>query len=295
MTTTRSLQPVLTTTVVFGIAALMLAAPISVSAQSDQPATALPACDDKDVRDRARSGRRRAGGSNRDCEYRETVVNEETGEVLRETPVARERTVLPRRYSPIPRPTAEQYVEAVPIPDRWRIVDSLGYEDNWFNPYDQNTIKGDKPIHDDWFFNVAVISDTVVEVREVPTPVGVQTTNSPGSLDVLGGLDQTLINQNLAVELVYYQGDTVFRPPDWEFRFTPVFNYNYTKLDETLGTNADPSIDRTREDNHVGIQAAFVDKHLRDVSERYDFDSVRVGIQPFSSDFRGFLFQDAPF
>jgi len=295
MKPSHTLKFCITPAAVFGLTLLVLAAPMASYAQTEQADTALPACDDKDVRNRARSGRRRAGGSNRDCEYRETVVNEETGEVLRETPVARERTVLPRRYSPIPRPTAEQYVEAVPIPDRWRIVDSLGYEDNWFNPYDQNTIKGDKPIHDDWFFNVAVISDTVVEVREVPTPVGVQTTNSPGSLDVLGGLDQTLINQNLAVELVYYQGDTVFRPPDWEFRFTPVFNYNYTKLDETLGTNADPSEGRTREDNHVGIQAAFVDKHLRDVSEHYDFDSVRVGIQPFSSDFRGFLFQDSPF
>lgn len=295
MTTPHSVTLSITPTICFVLTLLILAAPMSASAQSEQVDTALPACDDKDVRDRARSGRRRAGGSNRDCEYRETVVDEETGEVLRETPVVRERTVLPRRYSPIPRPTAEQYVEAVPMPDRWRIVDSLGYEDNWWNPYDQNTIKGDKPIHDDWFFNVSAISDTVVELREVPTPVGVQTTNSPGSLDVLGGLDQTLINQNLAVELVYYQGDTVFRPPDWEFRFTPVFNYNYTKLDETLGTNADPSVDRTREDNHIGIQAAFVDKHLRDVSERYDFDSVRVGIQPFSSDFRGFLFQDSPF
>jgi hypothetical protein len=28
------------------------------------------------------------------------------------------------------------------------------------------------------------------------------------------------------------------------------------------------------------------------VSDRFDFDSVRAGIQPFSSDFRGFLFQD---
>jgi hypothetical protein len=35
--------------------------------------------------------------------------------------------------------------------------------------------------------------------------------------------------------------------------------------------------------------------HLRNVSARYDFDSVRVGIQPFTSDFRGFLFQDVPF
>ncbi|MFN2259004.1 MAG: hypothetical protein ABR601_04115, partial [Parasphingopyxis sp.] len=47
-----------------------------------------------------------------------------------------------------------------------------------------------------------------------------------------------------------------------------------------------------RTDYHLGIQAAFVDKHLRNVSDRYDFDSLRIGIQPFSSDFRGFLFQD---
>jgi hypothetical protein len=42
----------------------------------------------------------------------------------------------------------------------------------------------------------------------------------------------------------------------------------------------------------VGVQEAFIDYHIRNVSSRYDFDSIRVGIQPFSSDFRGFLFQD---
>ena len=31
---------------------------------------------------------------------------------------------------------------------------------------------------------------------------------------------------------------------------------------------------------------------LRTVNEKFDFDSMRVGIQPFSTDFRGFLFQD---
>ena len=49
---------------------------------------------------------------------------------------------------------------------------------------------------------------------------------------------------------------------------------------------------QTRNDHFVGIQEAFVDNHLRNVSERYDFDSIRIGIQPFSTDFRGFLFQD---
>lgn len=289
-------MPALTGFSALGLALLLGAATTPGVAWAQEPEPDLVYCDDLDPRDRGRSTRRRAGGSNRDCTYREVTVDEETGEVLRETPVAAApRTVMPRRYSSIPRPTAEQYVELVPIPDRWRIVDSLGYEDRWWDPYNQNTIKGDKPIHGDWFFNVTAISDSVLELREVPTPVGNQSTGDPGSLDVLGDIEQHLFNQNLAVELVYYQGDTVFRPPDWEFRFTPVFNYNYTELDEILGVNADPGDGRTRHDSHVGIQAAFIDKHLRDVSDRYDFDSVRVGIQPFSSDFRGFLFQDAPF
>ena len=205
------------------------------------------------------------------------------------------REYVARRFSPVPRPSAEQFVAAVPIPDRWRIVDALGYEDNWWDPYNQNTIKGDKPIHDDWFFNITAISDTVYEFRDVPTPVGGQTTDAAGSLDVLGNVQQGFWNQNTAIEFVYYKGDTVFRPPDWEYRFIPVFNYNAVRLGETLGTNANPEVGRLREDNHVGIQTLFVDRHLRNVSDRYDFDSVRVGIQPFSSDFRGFLFQDVPF
>ncbi len=294
---TRTLLPQIAVSL---LPAVTLAAAVSLSlaaapTRAQAGDEALVSCDDTDARDRGRSTRRRAGGSNRDCEYRETVVDETTGEVLRERPVVEQRSVLPRSYSSIPRPTAEQYVELIPIPDRWRIVNTLGYPDNWWDPYNQNTIKGDRPIHDDWFFNVTAISDSVVELREVPTPVGVQSTEDPGELDVLGRTEQALFNQNLAVELVYYKGDTVFKPPDWEYRFTPVFNYNYTELEEVTGVNADPNDGITRDDNHVGIQAAFVDKHLRNVSDRYDFDSLRVGIQPFSSDFRGFLFQDAPF
>lgn len=178
--------------------------------------------------------------------------------------------------------------------DRWRIVEhpSLGYKDNRLDPYNRNTLKADVPIHDDWFFNLGIISDTVYELRDVPTPVGNSTTESAGSLDVFGGPEQSLLNQNLLVEFVYYKGDTTFKPPDYEYRLITVFNHNYTELDEVLGVNVDPNEGKTRTDNHVGIQAAFVDIHLRNVSDRYDFDSVRFGIQPFSSDFRGFLFQD---
>jgi hypothetical protein len=195
----------------------------------------------------------------------------------------------------IPRPSLDDYSPAQALPDRWRIVDSLGYQNRWYDPYNRNTLKGDAPIHDDWFFSLTAVSDTVYENRDVPTPVGLQSTGSGGDLDLLGGTRQTQLVENLALELVYYKGDTVFRPPDYEFRFTPVFNYNETHLEEILGVDVDPGEGEDRYKTFAGLQAAFVDVHLRNVSERYDFDSVRVGIQPFNADFRGFLFQENQF
>ena len=54
-----------------------------------------------------------------------------------------------------------------------------------------------------------------------------------------------------------------------------------------------PSQHTHRTDHFLGVQEAFIDYHLRNVSARYDFDSVRIGIQPFQADFRGFLFNDS--
>ena len=51
---------------------------------------------------------------------------------------------------------------------------------------------------------------------------------------------------------------------------------------------------RKDSDGFVGLQEFFIEKHLRTVSDRFDFDAVRVGIQPFTTDFRGFLFRPFP-
>jgi hypothetical protein len=216
-------------------------------------------------------------------------VPNDTGRAPRRQVVTRE---LPTSVSPFPRPDIASYVEAVPMPDRWRIVEALGYQERWYDPYNRNVLKADRPLFGKWFFNLSVIADSVFEAREVPQTVGSISTQQPGGNDIFGANDQWVANQSLATELVFYQGNTVFQPPDWEFRLTPVFNYNYVDLDTMQGVNADPRDGTTREDFHVGLQAAFVDKHLRNVSDQYDFDSLRIGIQPFSSDFRGFLFQD---
>ncbi len=184
----------------------------------------------------------------------------------------------------------------LPVPDRWRIVNSLGLIDQrWWDPYDQNTYKADKPIHDDWFLNVDFTSDTVVEPRQFPVPVSPQGTARSNELDLVGNGEQMVYAQTFIAGLVYYKGNTVFKPPDWEYRLTLAGQYNHVESEQARLLRADPDRGTDRSDQHLGVQELFVDKHLRDVSPRYDFDSVRFGIQPFNADFRGFLFQDEPF
>ena len=186
--------------------------------------------------------------------------------------------------------------ELAAVPDRWRIVSALGYPENKWDPYNgNNVLKGDRPLFgDDWFFSLAVISDSTFEARSIPTPVAAATPPSGGAIDLPGEPAQDAFTQNLIVETVLYKGDTVFRPPDWEFRFLPVFNLTSVNVKEAGVLNVDTTASTRRTDSFVGIQALFVDKHLRNTSDRYDFDSIRVGIQPITADFRGFLFQDSP-
>jgi hypothetical protein len=182
----------------------------------------------------------------------------------------------------------------IAVPDRWRLLETLGIlPERWYDPYAQNTLKGDKPVWGkDGFVNLLFVSDTVYEPRRLPTPVGPQSTSGPGSTDIFGAGEQTVLSQTLLFSFVYLKGNTTFKPPDFEFHLTPAYNLNYVQTEEERLLQIDPRGGDGRGDQHLGLQELFVDYHLRNVSDRYDFDSVRFGIQPFSSDFRGFLFQD---
>ena len=39
--------------------------------------------------------------------------------------------------------------ETIPLPDRWRIMQVLGFKFPWYDPYNQNILKGDLPVGDD--------------------------------------------------------------------------------------------------------------------------------------------------
>ncbi|MET0240692.1 MAG: hypothetical protein ABW184_12430, partial [Sphingobium sp.] len=193
-------------------------------------------------------------------------------------------------------------------------------KERWFDPYHQNTYKGDRPLcipteeeqaerkahgrprcatpkllglkHEDWFLAVSAVSDTVVEPRSFPIPGGDQTTERPGQLDVFGRDYSIVGSQTFIVGASLFKGSTAFKPPEIEYRVALAFNVNYVNVPERRVLNVEPSKASQRTDHFLGVQEVFIDYHIRNVSDRYDFDSIRVGIQPFQSDFRGFLFND---
>jgi hypothetical protein len=145
----------------------------------------------------------------------------------------------------------------------------------------------------DWFFIVNAISDTVVEPRTFPIPVGVQTTQRPGSLDVFGRDFSYVLSQTFIAGVALLKGSTAYAPPSVEYRLTLAYNVNHVDVPERRVLHVEPTFPTHRTDHFLGVQEAFVDYHLHHYdTSRYDFISIRAGIQPFQADFRGFLFND---
>ncbi|MGZ8282242.1 MAG: hypothetical protein ACXWUN_04725 [Allosphingosinicella sp.] len=236
-------------------------------------------------------------------------------DIEREHPDAVEQDNPGAIRSPPPEAFPSEYI---PIPDRWRLIQSLGVvTERWWDPYNQNTLKGDRPMcvpaneseqhqntlgcrafrflgleSDDWFFVASAVSDTVFEPRSFPIPVGVQTTQRPGSNDVFGRNNSIAAVQTFIFGVALIKGSTAYKPPDVEWRVTLAAQANYVDVPERRILDVRPSVGSNRFDEALGVQEAFIDYHLLHTSYRYDFYSLRLGIQTFNLDFRGFLFQD---
>jgi hypothetical protein len=190
-----------------------------------------------------------------------------------------------------------------PEPDRWDTAmpewrryqeqhDAPYVKSHWYDPFNRNRLKGDYPIFGQrWFFNFTGTSETAADGRRVPLPSGVDT-ERPDSSDFFGRGEQALLTQNLRFSFDLFRGDTSFRPVDFRVRFTPEINLNFLQTRERGIVNVDPREGVNRFDTHIGLQEAFVEAKIRDLSPNYDFVSVRAGIQQFTSDFRGFLFSE---
>jgi hypothetical protein len=209
------------------------------------------------------------------------------------------------------KPTTED-AEFMVIRDRWRIGipdDPRFKKGDIKNPYRQNVLKGDYPIiGDKIFMNLSVASESDFTMRRIPVPQDVSS-QRPGSFEFFGRGRQELFNQNVIVSMDLFKGDASFKPVDWRFKATGVFNYNLLNARENGIVNIDVRRGARRNDGFNSIEEVFFEYRLGDTtkilpflrgkasqggrSPEFDTTSVRVGIQPFTSDFRGFIFSDS--
>jgi len=216
-----------------------------------------------------------------------------------DTPYGRvRRPRTPSTGEAVPLPPGEKVF--MPIPDRWNLPmpdwDRYGaggdypyVTGRWWDPYNTNVLKGDRPIIGDrTFLTFLGVSDTLLEGRNLPTPSGVST-NRPGSEAFFGRGGQYFPVTVVRTSIDLFRGDTAYRPVDWRLRVQPAFSLNFINTAEYGAVNFDVRRRSNRLSSHIGLQEAFGEVKLADLSSHYDFVSVRAGIQEFSSDFRGFV------
>jgi hypothetical protein len=198
------------------------------------------------------------------------------------------------------------------IKDRWRIgipEDPRFRKGNILNPYRQNVLKGDYPIiGNHTFLNITLASESTFNMRRLPVPQDVSSVR-PGSFEFFGRGRQEFFNQNFIFSFDLFRGDASFKPVDWRFKITGIANINFLRARENGIVNVDVREGRSRLDGFNAIEEMFFEWRLGDTplllpflrgkgsdggrSPFFDTTSMRVGIQPFTSDFRGFIFSDS--
>ena len=163
----------------------------------------------------------------------------------------------------------------------------------WYDPYNQNRLKGDYPVFGDKIFLILSASDVSgVEQRRTPTPSNVNSAR-PGSAEFFGKPEVLAAGHTLQFSVELFHGDTTFRPRTWAIKLSPTFSLpNYTRAREVGVVDIDVRRGTARADTHFSFEEAFAEVKLADVNANFDFVSVRAGVQPFVSDFRGFLYTD---
>jgi hypothetical protein len=203
---------------------------------------------------------------------------------------------------------AQQQSDRREVRDRWRIgfpeYDRYGdkgargrdipfKKGRWYDPYNQSWLKGDYPIIGNKVFMIlSAVSSTTAELSRTPKPSDVSSAR-PGSAEFLGEPEQLAVNQLFQFTFEMFHGDSTFRPRDWAIKISPTLSLpNYLNARETGVVNIDVRHGTNRTDTHVSLEEAFAEMKLFDVNDNFDFVSARLGIQPFVSDFRGFIFSD---
>lgn len=197
----------------------------------------------------------------------------------------------------------------IPVDDRWRLGlqdsdrygkahpindDYPGIKGAWWDPYNQNVLKGDYPIiGQHTFFKLTAKSLNLFEGRQLPTPTTpFEATRNPGTTAFFGDPDSFLFLSYNSIAVDLFHGNASFKPNDWRVRMNVIYNMNNLTADELGVVNPDVRKGASRFRQDFALEEWFFEKKLTDLSPYYDFASVRLGSQFFVSDFRGFIFSD---
>ncbi|MEP6707625.1 MAG: carboxypeptidase regulatory-like domain-containing protein [Pyrinomonadaceae bacterium] len=203
---------------------------------------------------------------------------------------------------------AQQTAGRRALQDRWRIgfpeYDRYGdrgargrdipfKKGRWYDPYNQSVLKGDYPIIGNKTFMVlSGVSTSTLELRRTPTPSDVSS-DQPLSAEFFGQPEALAASETLQFTFELFHGDTTYKPRDWAIKISPTLSLpNYLNARENGVVNIDVRRGTNRTDTQFSFEEAFGEVKLADLSANYDFISLRAGIQPFVSDFRGFIYSD---
>lgn len=197
---------------------------------------------------------------------------------------------------------SEHPPHASPRPDRWKIPFepwrryTTGQAETPYatqgprlwHPYHQSVLKGDAPIFGQHLFlNLAASVQSELEGRRFPVH----------NAALNGTTEQFLSQLYLGCSADLFYGETSLKPPAWNLRIRPVFGVNHLESRESgnaSGTSNAGIVERrlSRGGTFFALQECYVEKALAVVSDQYDLIALRVGNQPFNSDFRGYIFND---
>ncbi len=206
-------------------------------------------------------------------------------------------------------PTVDPSADFVPIEDRWRmgypewdrydrghaLPDDYPYElGEWYDPFQQNVLKGDYPIMGQHvFINILAQNLLLLDGRQTPVATGAfESTTRPNQEDFFGSPNQLFYTQFFRFSFDLNHGDAGFKEADWRIHLTPVLNVNSINVDELAFVNPNVNKGLQRNRSFLALEEYFLETKLADLSAEYDTLSLRVGSQLFTSDFRGFLFSD---
>ncbi len=126
------------------------------------------------------------------------------------------------------------------------------------------------------------VSDSLLEGRNLPVPA-VPASARPLSEPFFGRGDIYLPVTVIRTSFDLFRGDTAFRPVDWRVRVQPAFSFNFSTRRKPASSTPTSAEGRRGFRSHLGLQEAFVEAKLFDLSSNYDFISVRAGVQELST------------